>query len=117
MDYVLENHGHYEAEELLIDIRKSKKRVSGGTIYRTLVLLVKCGLIRKVVFGEKHAYYEHVFDYEHHDHLVCSKCGSVIEFTDVRIEKYKDDICFKNKFKAKSHELLVMGFCEDCGIK
>ena len=69
LNHVFECHEHFEAEELLIDMRKNNKRVSKATIYRTLALLVNSGLLREVIFGEKHAHYEHVYGHEHHEHL------------------------------------------------
>jgi Fur family ferric uptake transcriptional regulator len=114
LNHVFECHGHFEAEELLIDMRKSNKRVSKATIYRTLSLLVNSGLLREVIFGEKHAHYEHVYGHEHHEHLVCIGCGKIIEFTDERIEKFQEEICIANKFKAESHKFQIMGYCVDC---
>jgi Fur family ferric uptake transcriptional regulator len=114
LNHVFECHGHFEAEELLIDMRKSNKRVSKATIYRTLALLVNSGLLREVIFGEKHAHYEHVYGHEHHEHLVCIGCGKIIEFTDERIEKFQEEICIVNKFKAESHKFQIMGYCVDC---
>lgn len=105
---------HFEAEELLIDMLQRDRRVSKATIYRTLALLVQGGLLREVIFGEKHAHYEHVHDHEHHDHLVCSGCGNIIEFTDERIERMQDEVCKKNKFKAITHRLQITGLCKDC---
>jgi len=99
---------------LLIDMRKNNKRVSKATIYRTLALLVNSGLLREVIFGEKHAHYEHVYGHEHHEHLVCLGCGKIIEFTDARIEEFQKDVCIENKFKAESHKFQIMGYCEDC---
>ena len=114
LNHVFECHGHFEAEELLIDMRKNNKRVSKATIYRTLALLVNSGLLREVIFGEKHAHYEHVYGHEHHEHLVCLGCGKIIEFTDARIEEFQEDVCIENKFKAESHKFQIMGYCEDC---
>ena len=114
LNHVFECHGHFEAEELLIDMRKNNKRVSKATIYRTLALLVNSGLLREVIFGEKHAHYEHVYGHEHHEHLVCIGCGKIIEFTDERIEKFQEEVCIENKFKAESHKFQIMGYCEDC---
>ena len=105
LNHVFECHGHFEAEELLIDMRKSNKRVSKATIYRTLALLVSSGLLREVIFGEKHAHYEH---------LVCIGCDKIIEFNDERIENFQEEICIENKFKAESHKFQIMGYCEDC---
>jgi Fur family ferric uptake transcriptional regulator len=114
LNHVFKCHGHFEAEELLIDMRKNNKRVSKATIYRTLALLVNSGLLREVIFGEKHAHYEHVYGHEHHEHLVCIGCGKIIEFTDERIEKFQEEVCITNKFKAESHKFQIMGYCVDC---
>ena len=117
LDRVFENHKHFEADELLVDLRLNDMKISKATIYRTLALLVKSGLLREVIFGERHAHYEHVYGHEHHDHLVCNNCGKIIEFTEHRIEKLQDEVCRKNKFKADSHRLQIQGLCEDCWEK
>src|SRR3989339_870558 len=117
LNRVFENHKHFEADELLVDLRLNDMKISKATIYRTLALLVKSGLLREVIFGERHARYEHVYGHEHHDHLVCIKCGKIIEFSDERIEKYQDEVCRKNKFKVDSHRLQIQGLCEDCWEK
>ncbi len=114
LDRVFANHKHFEADELLIDLRLNKLKISKATIYRTISLLVKSGLLREVIFGERHAHYEQVFGHEHHDHLVCNSCGKIIEFIDHRIEKLQDEVCKKNKFKSDSHRLQIQGLCEDC---
>ncbi len=114
LDRVFENHKHFEADELLVDLRLNDMKISKATIYRTLALLVKSGLLREVIFGERHAHYEHVYGHEHHDHLVCNNCGKIIEFTEYRIEKLQDEVCNKHKFKAEFHRLQIQGLCEDC---
>ena len=114
LDQVFKSHRHFEAEELLFDMRKNNRRVSKATVYRTLALLVECGLLREVIFGEKHAHYEHVCDQDHHEHLVCIKCGKIIEFRNERLEKLQEEICVKNKFKPESHRFQITGYCEDC---
>ncbi|MCF6150463.1 MAG: transcriptional repressor [Candidatus Kuenenia sp.] len=114
---VFENHKHFEADELLVDLRLNDIKVSKATIYRSLALLVKSGLLREVISGERHAHYEHVHGNEHHDHLVCDKCGKIIEFYEKRIENLQDEVCNKNRFVPKSHRLQIHGLCEDCSIK
>jgi Fur family transcriptional regulator, ferric uptake regulator len=111
---VFANHKHFEADELLVDLRNHDLRISKATIYRTLSLLVKSGLLREVIFGERHAHYEHVYGHEHHDHLVCNNCGEIIEFIEPRIEKLQDEVCKSNKFKPESHRLQIQGLCENC---
>ena len=117
LDRVFANHKHFEADELLVDLRQNKLKISKATIYRTLSLLVKSGLLREVIFGERHAHYEQVYGYEHHDHLVCNTCGKIIEFVENRIEKLQDEVCKENNFEPESHRLQIQGFCEDCRKK
>ncbi len=87
LDRVFANHNHFEADELLVELRLSQQNISRATIYRTLALLVKSGLLKEVISGERHTHYEHVFGHEHHDHLVCDNCGKIIEFVNYKIER------------------------------
>lgn len=107
-------HKHFEAEDLLLSLRQNHQRVSKATIYRTLALLVKSGHLREVIFGEKHSHYEHVHANEHHDHMICSGCGKIIEFTDEALERLQDKVCVRHKFKPESHRMQIHGLCKDC---
>ncbi len=107
-------HDHFEAEDLLLSIRQNKLRVSRGTIYRTLDLLVESGLVRKVAFIDKHTHYEHVYGHKHHEHLICLCCGKVIEFYREDMENSLTAVCEKNNFSIKSHKVEVLGYCKDC---
>lgn len=117
LDRVFANYKHFEADELLVDLRQNKLKISKATIYRTLSLLVKCGLLREVIFGERHTHYEQVYGHEHHDHMVCNDCGMIIEFVEHRIERLQDEVCKKNNFEPESHRLQIQGLCEDCRKK
>ncbi|MFQ6093597.1 MAG: Fur family transcriptional regulator [bacterium] len=107
-------HSHFEADDLLVAFRRGGNRISRATIYRTLPLLVKSGLIREVLFGENHAHYEHIWGHEHHDHLVCLKCGRIIEFCDRAIENLQDKVCAEHSFEAQSHKFEISGYCSQC---
>ncbi len=114
LDCIFASHKHFEADELLVELRLNDKRISKATIYRTLALLVQSGLLREVIFGERHTHYEHIYGHEHHDHMICNKCGKIIEFVEYKIEKLQDDVCKRYKFKAESHRMQIHGLCEDC---
>ena len=114
LNEVFSKEGHFEAEELLFSLRKKKKRVSRATVYRTLDLLVDAGLVGKADMGEKHSHYEHIFGHLHHDHLVCIRCGKVIEFSDKRIERSMEKLCEKGGFEHTSHCFQVFGYCKNC---
>ncbi len=106
--------GHLDVEDLLHSLRKKKKRASRATIYRTLELLVDSGLVRKVDLGHGHSHYEHVLGDAHHEHMVCLKCGKVIEFSDKRIERSLNKLCEKSGFEQCSHHFQIFGYCKDC---
>ena len=114
LNQVFATNGHLEADEIFLRLRKAKKDVSRATVYRTLGLLVDSGLVRKVYLGEDHIHYEHIFGHTHHDHLVCIKCGKVIEFSDKKIEKLQARICQKSRFQEISHTVQIFGYCKDC---
>lgn len=114
LDEVFSIDGHLEADEIFLRLKKDKKDVSRATVYRTLGLLVDSGLVRKVYLGDDHIHYEHTFGHTHHDHLVCIKCGRVIEFSDKKIEKLQAKICQKNRFQEISHTVQIFGYCKDC---
>ena len=107
-------HEHFDAETLFVRLRSKRKDISRATIYRTLPLLIESGLIKGVIYCENKLIYEHVFGHIHHDHMICIKCGKVIEFRDERIEALQEEVCKKYRFKAVEHRLGIRGYCDDC---
>lgn len=106
--------GHLEAEDLWHNLRKKKKRTSRATVYRTLDLLVDSGMVRKVDLGHGHSHFEHVLGHAHHEHMICLKCGRVLEFSDTRFERSMKKLCERGGFKHTSHYFQVFGYCKDC---
>src|SRR2546423_5009031 len=84
---IFATHYHFEADQLLFKMKEKHLKISRATVYRTLELLVKSGLVRRVHLGEDHYHYEHVRADSHHDHLICTTCGAVIEFNDPDLER------------------------------
>ncbi len=107
-------HDHFDVEELLYLLREDGKQISRASVYRTLNLLVDSSLVEKVDFGEGRAYYEHIYGHVHHDHLVCLKCGKVIQFEDPVIEKRQKEICEEHGFDINCHLLNIFGCCSEC---
>ncbi len=110
-------HYHFEADELLFKMKQKGLKISRATVYRTLELLVKSGMVRRVHLGEEHYHYEHVTGNSHHDHLICTTCGGVIEFHDELLEQRQRDICEKKKFTPTFHNLQILGVCDSCTRK
>ncbi len=111
---VFATEGHFEADELSYRLRKKGRQVSKATVYRTLPLLVKAGLIKEVIHGEKHHHYEHTHDEKHHDHLICLKCGKIIEFHDASLREIEEKVCKKNHFRPQEILLEIFGYCQSC---
>jgi Fur family ferric uptake transcriptional regulator len=105
---------HFEIEELWVNMYRRKRRVSKATLYRTVALLVACGILKEVITGERHAHYEIQYDRDHHDHLICIGCGSIIEFEKAEIEKLQNEVCARLRFRPISHKLEIRGYCEKC---
>lgn len=114
---IFATHYHFEADELLFKMKEKSVKISRATVYRTLELLVKSGMVRRVHLGEDHYHYEHVGQDAHHDHLVCTTCGDVIEFLDPILESRQREICEKKKFTPTFHNFQILGICGACRKK
>lgn len=114
---VYSDHGHFDPDDLLIRMKKKGIKVSKASIYRTLPLLIECGLVEQVEKVDKHAHYEHTFGHKHHDHLICIKCGRAIPLFSERLERLQARLCKKENFRCVSHILEIRGYCAKCSAK
>lgn len=111
VDQFLRCKDHVSIDELLARIRKRNKKVGYATVYRTLKLLVDSGIALHRQFGDGQARYEIVG--EHHDHLICTKCGLILEFEDDAIEELQDKIADSlGGFSVSRHRHELYGMCE-----
>ena len=106
--------GHFSADELLVFSKKEDPTVSKATVYRTLALLKEAKILEEQDFGEGKKLYERAQGRKHHDHLICIKCGKIIEFENESIERLQDSEAKKNRFKIVYHSLKLFGFCRAC---
>jgi len=111
---VMRNPEHFEAEELLLGMRQHDARVGKATVYRTLRLLVACGIVREVHFSNKQVHYEHTYGQDPHDHMVCRRCGRIIEFDAAEVTRLRTILAAQFNFHALSHRFQVQGLCEAC---
>ena len=88
-----------------------------ATIYRTLNFLEEVKLISSISFGKDGKKYESNSKDQHHDHLICTSCGKIIEFFDETIEKRQEEIAIKNGFQITDHTMQIYGLCELCQTK
>jgi Fur family ferric uptake transcriptional regulator len=117
LDEVVRRRGHFDPEELHYALREVGSKVSRASIYRTIPLLQEAGIIEQVENTDKHAHYELVLGKEHHDHMLCTSCGKVIEFMSSEIESLQDRLCKEHGFSGIAHTLEIRGFCKKCAKK
>jgi len=103
---------HIKIEELLEEVRKVEPGIGYVTVYRTLLLLKECGLAHQRHFGDGQSLFENAG--EHHDHMICIKCGKIVEFEDDRIESLQEEMAKKLNFKIVSHKHEIYGACSKC---
>jgi Fur family ferric uptake transcriptional regulator len=110
VDQFFRAHDHISIDELLARVRKRNKKVGYATVYRTLKLLVDAGIAIQRQFGDGQARFE--VDGEHHDHLICTKCGLILEFEDEEIEELQDKIAQRlGGFNVTRHRHELYGLC------
>ncbi|MGD9628204.1 MAG: Fur family transcriptional regulator [Pyrinomonadaceae bacterium] len=117
LEIFLRTEDHLTSEDLYWLVQKEDPSVGHTTVYRTLKLLTEAGLAREVRFGDNKTYYEHHFKHAHHDHMICTECGKVIEFVSPEIESLQDEMADKFGFRLSHHSLRMWGQCEDCQKK
>lgn len=114
MEIFLRTEDHLTSEDLYWLVQKEDASVGHTTVYRTLKLLTEAGLAREVRFGDNKTYYEHHYNHQHHDHMICTECGKVIEFFSRDIEDLQDQMADKFGFRPTHHSLRLWGVCADC---
>ncbi|MCY4149090.1 MAG: ferric iron uptake transcriptional regulator [Gammaproteobacteria bacterium] len=108
---------HLSVEDVYDEFRRENQTVSLATIYRVLSQFVDAGLVVRHQFEGSKAIYE-LNDDEHHDHIVCLKCGKIIEFVDEKIEILQKQVADEHDFEMQDHSLTLFGICkhpDQCG--
>ncbi|MED5430482.1 MAG: ferric iron uptake transcriptional regulator [Pseudomonadota bacterium] len=102
---------HFSADDIHLELVKNSENVGLATVYRVLTQLEVAGLIEKNQFNKSQSNYE--LKKAHHDHLICTKCGKIIEFNNPDIEKMQEKISTNFNFKLKTHVMTLFGECTD----
>ena len=111
--YIFSRHSHFDADQLIDELKREELHVSRATVYRTLSKLVDAGLLRRIELGPK-TYFEHDYGYPQHEHLYCTKCHKMIEFQNPALEAIIRDVCQDNAFQPSGHTFVIRGLCDDC---
>jgi Fur family ferric uptake transcriptional regulator len=106
---------HLNAEEIHSIIQKDypSQNIGIATIYRTLNFLEEVKLISSISFGKEGKKYEGNMK-DHHDHIICTSCGTIIEFVDQEIEDKQEQIAKSNGFVITDHSMQIYGLCQNC---
>ncbi|MFQ5901289.1 MAG: Fur family transcriptional regulator [Thermodesulfobacteriota bacterium] len=113
-DVFFNTKSHISLDELLQRVKLKNPKIGYATVYRTMKLLSECGLAIERHFGDGQSRYEHIPDEGHHDHLICTRCGDIIEFEHKRIEDLQKEVAQEKGFLVTRHKLELYGLCKKC---
>jgi Fur family ferric uptake transcriptional regulator len=123
LDVLLRTEGHLSAEDVYVEVRKGYPQIGLTTVYRTLELLARMGIVFKFDFGDGRSRYElseGPEGFRHHHHLVCTGCGRIIDYTEYidsekdLIDKTESGLSKKYGFKINNHLIRFYGLCDSC---
>lgn len=114
LDCFLSSDRHFSIEELYLQLRARHPGIGYATVYRTLKLFAESGIAREIHFGDGQTRYEHLLAGEHHDHLVCTRCGAIVEFENETIEQLQAEVARQHGFTIANHKLELYGICARC---
>ncbi len=112
LDVFLDASGHISGEDLYRRVREKHPSIGYTTVYRTMKLLCEAGLAIERHFDDGFTRFE--IQHEHHDHLVCTRCGKIIEFECQMIEDTQERIAARYGFRLLRHRHELYGHCRDC---
>ncbi|RKU38316.1 transcriptional repressor [Candidatus Poribacteria bacterium] len=114
LEQVYAYDGHFQAEDLLVQMRRNGYLASRPTIYRTLPLLVKSGLLTEFIDAQKNTRYESIHSLREHAHLICLRCNQIVEFREPKIDALQKAVCEEHGFKSVRFRNEIIGYCAEC---
>lgn len=106
--------GHFTADELAEELRHAGASASRATVFRALPLFVEAGLVQPLILRGEVRRYETAFAKHHHDHMVCTSCGRVIEFEFEAFEMLQREVAARHGFALQGHVHELFGSCDRC---
>ena len=111
---VCDSNKHQESEEIFISLRKRDINISRATVYRTMDILYQHDLVQRMDIGDGKWRYEHWLDYNQHDHLICIRCGTIVEFLNTQMEEIQNNVAKKFDYELIRHVHQLFGLCKQC---
>ncbi len=112
LDLINASNRHWDADEVVRSLADSGAPIGIATVYRGLSALEAKGLIDSIQLADKKRYER--ADKAHHDHMICTGCGQIEEFSHETIEALQQAAAAKKGFKLTGHQLVMFGFCSKC---
>jgi len=117
-DAIFSSSGHLSVEDIETALRGTGERIGKATIYRTMEILVRSGLVEEHDFGEGFKRYEHLFGQTPvHEHLICLNCHHVVEFESTEVVRVQEEMARRHGFVPTRHRLEIYGLCPECQEK
>ena len=114
VDTFFSQSGHLSVDELLAEVTARDATIGAATVYRTMKILTDAGLASARHFEGGQTRYEAALDRHHHDHLICTSCGNILEFENERIEVLQESVAEQHGFTVTHHKLELYGLCRAC---
>ncbi|HIN97004.1 MAG TPA: transcriptional repressor [Candidatus Marinimicrobia bacterium] len=112
-DEICSTNEHRDAEDIYNSLRKRQTNVSRATVYRTIDVLVKNNLVRRLDLGDGRSRFENKMGIAHHDHIVCLDCRKIVEFMNEDIEEIQEQVAKEMGFEIVRHVHQLFGNCLD----
>jgi Fur family ferric uptake transcriptional regulator len=114
-EVVFNSSEHLSVEDIEAELKRQGERIGKATIYRTMEILVRSGLVEEHDFGEGFKRYEHLFGQQPvHEHLICTHCSKVTEFRSPEVERIQAEAAALHGFLPARHRLEIYGLCSHC---
>jgi Fur family ferric uptake transcriptional regulator len=117
LDIFLKTEEHPTIGDLHELVRKKNPKIGLATVYRAMKVICAAGLAREADFGDGVRRFEHEYQHQHHDHLICLKCGKITEVMSPEIERLQEKLTKKYSFTPLRHRMQIFGVCRKCRRK
>ena len=114
LDIFINSEGHFSIDELHRLVKKKYPRVSHSSTFRAMQVIEKAGLAARIRDVDGVFRFEHLYKHHNHGHLVCTRCGRIIEYDNSAIIRLQKKLAAKHQFKPSSFGAKVRGVCREC---
>ncbi|MEE8300776.1 MAG: transcriptional repressor [Desulfatiglandales bacterium] len=114
LDVFLKTERHLAIPDLYSLVKRRYSNIGYATVYRTMKLICAAGLAEEVDFGDGITRFEHKYGHEHHDHVICIRCGKFVEAMNPAIERMQERLAQDHGFTYIRHRMQIFGICKGC---